>query len=178
MKNDKLSIFISLVLKHKPETIGIQLDEHGWADVNELIEGINNTGRCINKELLEEIVKSDQKNRYSFSEDKMLIRANQGHSIPVDVELEEQVPPNILYHGTAKKVQDIIMQQGIKSMSRLYVHLSTDYKTAREVGNRHGDPVVLKIAASEVYATGIKFYLSVNGIWLTKYVDKRFIIAE
>ncbi len=177
MKNDKLSIFISLVLRHKPETIGIQLDEHGWADINELIEGINNTGRCIDKELLEEIVKTDKKKRYSFSEDKRLIRANQGHSIPVDVELKEQIPPSILYHGTAKQVQDIIMQQGIKSMSRLYVHLSTDYETAKKVGNRHGEPVVLKIAAGEMYAAGIKFYLSVNGVWLTKYVDKRFIIV-
>ena len=96
MSKDRLSIFISLVLRHKPEEIGISLDEHGWANVNELIAGINNSGRCINMEVLEEIVRTDNKGRYSFNDNKTLIRANQGHSIPVDVELEEQVPPEIL----------------------------------------------------------------------------------
>lgn len=176
MKNEKveLSIFISLVLRHKPEIIGIQVDEHGWADIEELLEGISSTGRIIDKELLSEIVRIDKKNRYSFSDDGRLIRANQGHSISVDVELEECTPPSILYHGTAKKTQDIIMVQGIRSMSRLYVHLSENYKTARQVGKRHGEPVVLQVAASEMCNNGEKFYLSTNGVWLTKYVDSKY----
>lgn len=174
-KLDKLSVFISLILRHKPETIGIQLDEHGWANVDELISGINNTGRKIDMEILQEIVRTDNKQRYSFNEDKTLIRANQGHSIPVDVELKEQQPPQILYHGTASRFLDLIMQDGLKPMSRLYVHLSSDMETAMKVGKRHGEPVVLKINSEEMCNDGIKFYLSKNGVWLTKSVDKKYI---
>ncbi len=174
-KSDKLSVFISLVLRHKPDAVGIQLDEHGWANVNELIEGINNTGRTIDMDVLEEIVRTDNKQRYSFNEDRTLIRANQGHSIPVDVELEEKQPPQYLYHGTADRFMDSIMAEGLKPMSRLYVHLSKDKETAVKVGKRHGSPVVIKIKAEEMWKDGIKLYLSQNGVWLTKYVDKKYI---
>lgn len=176
MKKDKLSVFISLILRHKPETIGISLDEHGWANVNELIKGINTSGRNINMEILEEIVRTDNKQRYSFNEDKTLIRANQGHSIPVDVELKEMVPPNVLYHGTATRFLDSIKQNGIKSMSRLYVHLSKDTETATKVGDRHGKCVLLEIDAKKMYEDGIKFYLSNNGVWLVKFVDWKYVI--
>ena len=125
MSKDRLSVFISLILRHKPEEIGITLDEHGWANVKELIAGINNAGRKIDMKTLEEIVRTDNKGRYSFNENKTLIRANQGHSIPVDIEFKEVAPPNVLYHGTATKSLDSIKQQGIKSMSRLYFHIST-----------------------------------------------------
>ena len=172
-KLKKLSVFISLVLRHKPDAAGIQLDKHGWADVNELINGINNTGRTINKEILEEIVKTDNKQRYSFNEDKTLIRANQGHSISVDVELEEKQPPRYLYHGTADRFLESIMKNGIKSMNRLYVHLSTDKETAIKVAKRHGNPVLLRIKTEDMYNNGIKFYISQNGVWLTEYVDKQ-----
>ncbi len=174
-KLDKLSVFISLVLRHKPDAAGIQLDEHGWANVDELIEGIKNTGRQIDMGVLEAIVKTDNKQRYSFNEDKTLIRANQGHSIPVDVELEEKQPPQYLYHGTADRFMDSIMAEGLKPMSRLYVHLSKDEETAVKVGKRHGRPVVLKIKAEKMWKNGIKFYLSQNGVWLTKYVDVSYI---
>lgn len=133
-KTDKLSVFISLVLRHKPEAAGIRLDEHGWANVEELLEGINNTGRQINMDILEEIVRTDSKQRYSFNSNKTLIRANQGHSVPVDVELEERQPPQYLYHGTAERFLDAIMAEGLKPMSRLYVHLSKDEETAVKVG--------------------------------------------
>ncbi len=172
---DKLSVFISLVLRHKPDAAGIQLDEHGWANVDELIEGISSTGRTIDMNILEEIVRTDNKQRYSFNEDRTLIRANQGHSIPVDVELEEKQPPQYLYHGTADRFLDSIIVEGLKSMSRLYVHLSKDEETAVKVGKRHGKPVVLRIKAEEMWKKGIKFYLSQNGVWLTKYVDKKYI---
>ncbi len=177
-KSDRLSVFISLVLRHQPDAAGIRLDENGWSNVDELIEGINNTGRKINIDILEEIVRTDNKQRYSFNQDKTLIRANQGHSIPVDVELEEKQPPQYLYHGTADRFLAAIMSEGLKPMSRLYVHLSKDEETAVKVGKRHGKPVVLKIKAEEMWKDGIKFYRSQNGVWLTKYVDKKYIDME
>ena len=173
-KLDKLSVFISLVLRHKPEAAGIALDEHGWANVEELLRGINETGRKISMDILEEIVATDSKQRYSFNEDKTLIRANQGHSIPVDVELKEQNPPEILYHGTATRFLNSILNDGLKPMSRLYVHLSKDIETAWKVGKRHGDPVILKINSRDMYKDGYKFYLSENGVWLTEKVDAKY----
>ena len=171
------SKFISLILRHKPETIGISLDEHGWANVDELIKGIAKTQK-FDMEMLEEIVRSDEKKRYSFNDDKTLIRANQGHSICVDVELEEKVPPDILFHGTGEKYVTSINEQGIISKSRLYVHLSGNYDTAIKVGKRHGKPVVYKILASKMYEDGYKFFLSVNGVWLTKYVPIKYMQME
>ena len=170
-KFDKLSVFISLVLRHNPGAANITVDEHGWADVEELLAGVNGAGWEIDRRILEEIVRTDNKQRYSFNEDRTLIRANQGHSIPVDVELKEQEPPEILYHGTADRFLDAIEREGIKPMSRLYVHLSKDADTAFKVGKRHGTPVVLKIHSGEMYRAGQEFYLSENGVWLTKQVD-------
>lgn len=174
-KEDKLSVFISLVLRHKPDAAAVNLDEHGWANVEELIDGINNTGRKIDMEILEEIVKTDNKQRYSFNEDKTLIRANQGHSIPVDVELKEKEPPEFLYHGTADRFLKSIMEEGLKPMSRLYVHLSKDIETANKVGRRHGRLVILKVHSRQMHQEGIKFYLSENGVWLTKKVDLKYL---
>ena len=127
-------------------------------------------------EMLEEIVKTDNKQRYSFNEDKTLIRANQGHSIPVDVELEEKTPPDILYHGTGLKYTESIDRQGLIPKSRLYVHLSADYDTAVKVGQRHGKPVVYQVKAGKMTADGYKFYLSVNGVWLTKRVLPEYLL--
>lgn len=173
-KSDKLSVFISLVLRHEPGAAGITLDEHGWANVEDLLVGINNSGRKIDMETLEEIVKTDSKQRYSFNQDKTLIRANQGHSIPVDVELKEQDPPEFLYHGTATRFLKSIEAEGLKPMSRLYVHLSKDVETALKVGKRHGEPVILKVYSRDMYNSGHKFYLSENGVWLTKKVDAKY----
>ena len=125
---ERLSKFISMILRHKPEVIGITLDEHGWANVDELVEGINKN-EAFSKATLEKIVKTDKKQRYSFSQDKTLIRANQGHSIPVDVELEKKEPPKVLYHGTGVKSVKAIQEHGLLPMERLYVHLSTDVGT-------------------------------------------------
>lgn len=170
----KTSRFISLILRHKPETIGITLDEHGWASVTELIDGISKT-RYIDMAMLEKIVATDDKQRYSFNEDKTLIRANQGHSIPVDVELPERKPPIILYHGTGEKYVSSIDEQGLIPKSRLYVHLSQDEQTAKTVGARHGKPVIYEIHASEMYKDGYLFYRSVNGVWLTKSVPVKYM---
>ncbi len=170
----RISKFISLILRHKPETIGITLDEHGWADVGELISGVNRT-YPLTMELLEEIVRTDEKQRYSFNEDKTLIRANQGHSIPVDVELPELKPPAILYHGTGRKYVESIDRLGLIPKSRLYVHLSPDRETALKVGRRHGVPVVYSIQAETMSMNGYLFYRSVNGVWLTKKVPVEYL---
>ena len=174
MSLNDISKFISLILRHKPEKIGITLDEHGWANVDELIVGIAKR-QTFNRTMLEAIVRTDEKQRYSFNEDKTLIRANQGHSIPVDVELEQKTPPEILYHGTSEKYAASIEKQGLIPKSRLYVHLSSDYSTAVKVGSRHGKPIVYKIAAGEMQKNGYAFYLSVNGVWLTKSVPISFL---
>lgn len=174
-KFDKLSIFLSLVLRHKPDAAGIFLDEHGWTNVEDLINGIKNTGRNINMPILEDIVETDSKQRYSFNEDKTLIRANQGHSVPVDVNLEKMKPPKFLYHGTADQFLNSIMEEGLKPMNRLYVHLSTDIETAIRVGKRHGNPVVLKIHSNQMYEEGCIFYLSKNGVWLTRDVQIKYL---
>mgnify|MGYP001346002899 CR=1 FL=1 len=150
------------------------LDEHGWANVNELIEGINKT-QPIDMMLLEKIVSEDEKQRYSFNEDKTLIRANQGHSIPVDVELEMKNPPDILWHGTGEKYVTAIKEQGLISKSRLYVHLSSNYDTAVTVGSKHGKCVVFQVDTKRMSEDGYKFYLSVNGVWLTKEVPIEYL---
>ena len=169
--------YISLILRHKPETIGISLDEHGWADVDELIAGVSRT-HPLTMELLEEIVRTDNKQRFSFNHDKTLIRANQGHSVPVDVELQELVPPEVLYHGTGRKYVESIDRQGLVPKSRLYVHLSGDTATALTVGRRHGTPVVYGVLAGRMYADGYTFYRSVNGVWLTKEVPAGYLVKE
>ena len=168
------SKYISLILRHKPETIGITLDEHGWADVGELISGIAKTHK-MNMDILEEIVSTDEKQRYSFNDDKTKIRANQGHSIQVDVELEEMRPPEILWHGTGEKFTGSIDEQGLIPKSRLYVHLSKDEETAFKVGTRHGKPVLYIVKAKEMFKDGYKFYLSENGVWLTKEVPVKYL---
>ena len=173
-KFDQTSKYISLILRHKPETIGITLDEHGWANVDELIAGISKT-HPIDMAILEQIVAEDEKQRYSFNEDKTLIRANQGHSIPVDVELEAKQPPEILYHGTGEKYVSSINEQGLIPKSRLYVHLSGDEETAHKVGQRHGKPVIYQVKSGDMYRDGHKFFYSVNGVWLTKSVPVKYL---
>lgn len=174
MSLTETSKYISLILRHKPKIIGITLDEHGWANVDELIEGVNKT-HPLTMEILEQIVASDDKMRYSFNEDKTLIRANQGHSIPVDVELEQVEPPEFLFHGTGEKFVASINQQGLIPKSRLYVHLSSDTETAKKVGSRHGNPFIYRIASGKMHRDGHQFFLSVNGVWLIKSVPLKYL---
>ena len=174
MNKKEISKFMSLILRHKPETIGITLDEHGWAKVDELIAGIAKSTE-FNMEILEEIVQTDNKQRYSFNEDKSLIRANQGHSVPVDVELDEATPPELLWHGTGEKFVASIDAQGLIPKSRLYVHLSKDKETAITVGARHGKPVLYCVKSGEMARDGYKFYLSKNGVWLVKKVPVKYL---
>lgn len=174
MDLNKTSRFISLILRHRPDTIGISLDEHGWASVEELLAGISKT-QYIDMAMLEKIVETDSKQRYSFNEDKTLIRANQGHSIDVDVELPKKQPPVFLYHGTGEKYVSSIDEQGLIPKSRLYVHLSGDEATATIVGSRHGRPVVYEVLANQMYHDGYEFFQSVNGVWLTKSVPVQYL---
>lgn len=175
MNLTNLSRYMSLILRHKPEVIGITLDEHGWANVNDLICGIEKNNPGFNMDILEQIVRTDSKQRYSFNDDKSLIRANQGHSINVDVELKEKEPPEYLYHGTGEKYVKSINQDGLIPKSRLYVHLSKDIETAENVGKRHGKEVVYRIGSGKMYRDRYKFYLSENGVWLTKEVPIKYL---
>ena len=168
------SKFLSLILRHKPQLIGLQLDEHGWADVDDLIRRVNRK-RPLDLPTLEQIVAQDEKQRYSFSADKKLIRANQGHSIAVDVELDELEPPKILYHGTGEKFASSIRAKGLLKMSRLYVHLSSDIDTATKVGSRHGVPKIFIVESGKMFADGCKFFRSVNGVWLTEHVPAKYL---
>lgn len=174
MSDKSTSKYISLILRHKPEVIDITLDEHGWADVEELIKGVSKT-HPLDIEILERIVANDEKQRYSFNDDKTLIRANQGHSIPVDVELEVVVPPEYLYHGTGEKNEESIDREGLIPKGRLYVHLSPDTDTAKKVGQRHGKPVIYTVLSGEMHRDGIIFYKSVNGVWLVKAVPVQYL---
>ena len=170
----RISRYISMILRHHPEKAGIKLDRHGWADVDALIEGVSKT-HPLTRELLEEIVRTDDKQRYSFSEDGARIRANQGHSIPVDVELSRQEPPEYLFHGTGEKYVASIEQRGLLAKGRLYVHLSSDTETARKVGARHGNPVIYRVASGRMARDGFAFFLSVNQVWLTPMVPVEYL---
>lgn len=166
----RISKFLSLVLRHKPETIGLYLDENGWASVDELLQLSNQHGQAFDRSLLNQVVDENDKQRFVFSPDGHLIRANQGHSIGIDLKLEPTQPPQFLYHGTADRFLPSIRKTGLNSGHRQHVHLSQDEATAIKVGQRHGKPVVLRVKATEMYELGFPFYLSANGVWLTKDV--------
>lgn len=174
----KISKFLSLVLRHKPETIDLKLDENGWADTYSLIKGLTDAKFSINLEILKAIVKSSDKQRFKFNDDYTKIRANQGHSLNVDLKLEQKEPPEILFHGTALKNINSIKQNGLLKQNRHHVHLSSDTETAKKVGMRYGNPIVLKIEAGKMNEDGIAFYLSENGVWLTENVDNKYIIFQ
>ncbi|MBQ9479914.1 MAG: RNA 2'-phosphotransferase [Selenomonadaceae bacterium] len=176
MSIESLSKFLSLVLRHKPETIGVTLDAHGWVDVDKLINGCRKVGKNISAVLLERVVIENDKMRFSFNANKTKIRANQGHSRAVDVELEEMTPPLFLYHGTLARNEKSIMESGLSKMKRLHVHLSVDVKTARKVAARRvGASLICKIDSGSMARDGFKFYQSVNGVWLTDHVPPQYI---
>jgi putative RNA 2'-phosphotransferase len=175
MNNKQFSKFLSLILRHRPEVIGIALDENGWANVEELLDNIKQSGKDVDLEQLKEVVASNDKQRFTFDEKYQMIRANQGHSIPVKLEMPAIQPPSILYHGTAKKNIPSILEKGILKGSRQHVHLSSDQDTAVKVGQRYGKPVVLKIKTGKMYAEGCLFFLSKNGVWLTDFVPSKYI---
>ncbi len=166
-----ISKYLSYILRHKPDIIGLVLDENGWANIDELI--VKTKEFELTEELIFKIVQENDKQRFMIQNNK--IRANQGHSINIDLNLKPMLPLDILYHGTASKHVDAIMREGIKSMRRQYVHLSNDIETATKVGSRHGEPIILKIDTMQMYKDGYEFYLSANGVWLTKTVPTKYI---
>ncbi|MCE7993616.1 MAG: RNA 2'-phosphotransferase [Roseivirga sp.] len=169
------SKFLSLILRHRPEVIGLQLDKNGWASVDELLGKAYRGHMNLTLKELKEVVDTNDKKRFAFSDDFTMIRANQGHSISVDLKLEEKTPPGLLYHGTAVQNLGSIKGQGLIKGQRHHVHLSADQETALKVGGRHGKPVILTISAMNMYQSGIKFYQSENGVWLTDHVAVQFI---
>ena len=176
--HNKLSKFLSLVLRHKPETIGISLSEQGWVDTKTLIEKMNEYGKQIDLETLSIIVETNNKKRFGFSENKSKIRANQGHSLDIDLGYFQKTPPNILYHGTAQKYIDSIFKSGLEKRNRHQVHLSKEIETAYKVGQRHGKPVILKVLAEQMHEDGFKFFESENKVWLTDNVPIQYLTTN
>lgn len=172
----KISKFLSYVLRHHPELINLNLDENGWANVDELIIKSTNDSQGFTFEELDEIVETNDKKRFIFNEDKTRIRANQGHSIDINLALIPQQPPEFLYHGTAQSNIESILEKGIEKRNRQHVHLSQDIETATKVGMRHGKPIILTINTEKMFDDGIEFYLSENNVWLTDFVDATYIL--
>lgn len=174
-RKTKISKFLSLILRHKPEEIGLVLDENGWAKVADLLEKSAKAGNALTFEELEETVVTNDKKRFAFDETQTKIRASQGHSIEVEIGFEEKIPPAVLYHGTAEKNVKLILADGLKKMARHHVHLSSETETARNVGIRYGKPVIFKVDAEKMRDEGFKFYISANGVWLVAEVPPRFL---
>jgi putative RNA 2'-phosphotransferase len=170
-----ISKLMSLVLRHQPQAIGLQLDENGWASVQELMAKMNANGTKVDLSTLNMAVETNDKKRFAFNEDKTMVRANQGHSIEVDLNLKAAVPPDTLYHGTAERFIYSILKEGLKKQQRQHVHLSLHEQTAKAVGSRHGKPVILLIDAKAMARDGHIFYLSENNVWLTDSVPVQYI---
>jgi putative RNA 2'-phosphotransferase len=175
-RTKEISKLCSFLLRHKPEAAHLIMDENGWVAVDQLLENCAKYQFEFSLDELEIAVETNNKKRFTFNDDKTKIRANQGHSIDVNVELKPTVPPEFLYHGTAEQNLESILKNGIQKRNRLHVHLSADVETAKNVGTRHGKPVIFKIAALKMHQDGLLFYLSQNGVWLTDFIDPEYIL--
>ncbi len=171
----RISRFLSLVLRHQPETLGITLTEEGWTNVDDLIAAMNRHGQELDFETLEQVVETNDKKRFEFSDDGEMIRASQGHSVKVNLGYQPTPPPEILFHGTVARFLPSIRDNGIQKGQRYQVHLSASLVVANTVGKRRGEPVILSVRAREMNAAGREFYLSTNGVWLTDSVPARYI---
>jgi len=170
-----ISKFLSLVLRHQPETIGIQLDQNGWTDVEELIKKASNYGIQFDRQTLNHIVETNSKKRFAFNETFDKIRASQGHSVAIELGYSNQKPPEILFHGTGEKSVQSIFETGLEKRSRQHVHLSSDIETAIKVGQRHGKPFVFKVFAGQMFQDKFEFFISDNGVWLTDNVSTKYL---
>jgi putative RNA 2'-phosphotransferase len=171
-----ISKFLSMILRHRPEEAGVTLDKNGWVDVDELINLCGeNLGVNFTREQLRQMIAENDKPRFSFNEDETKIKANYGHSVPVDLALEPATPPEILYHGTAIRFLDNIQKEGIMRRARNYVHLSADEETALEVGSRHGKPIVLNVDTGKMARDGFTFFKTNENTWLTEKVPKQYV---
>jgi putative RNA 2'-phosphotransferase len=179
MMNDKqrtrLSKFLSKHLRHEPAGLGLSLEPGGWVPIEALLDGCRRAGVAIGRAELDEIVASSDKKRFAFDESRTKVRANQGHTTDVDLQLAPAEPPSLLYHGTGERSLPAILIEGLRKMARHHVHLSADIETATRVGARHGRPVVLVVDAAGMARTGRVFYVSANGVWLTDEVPRTFL---
>lgn len=173
-KLEKTSKFLSFVLRHKPEAIGLTLDHNGWVELDLLIERAASE-ISLDRMLIAEVIRTSDKQRFALSDDGERIRANQGHSVRVDLQLEAKEPPAVLFHGTATRFLESILAEGLRPGQRQHVHLSAQRETAVDVGRRHGKPVVLQVAADRMHAEGFQFFLSKNGVWLTDKVPSGYL---
>ncbi len=174
-KKKKISKFLSLILRHQPEVVGLMLEENGWVEVDKLIKACADYGKSFTRSELDEVVATNDKQRFAFDETGGKIRANQGHSVEVEIEFEKKTPPEILYHGTAEKNLGLIFEKGLRKMNRHHVHLSADVETARKVGARHGKPVIFQIETVKMLEKGNEFFVSANGVWLVEEVAPEFL---
>lgn len=174
----KISKYLSKHLRHQPQRLGLTLAPGGWVTVEELLAACAAHNFFLTLDELKQVVAHNDKQRFSLDSEGKRIRANQGHSIDIDLQLEAQVPPNTLYHGTAKQAVESILQSGLLKMSRHHVHLSTNVETARKVGQRHGIPVVFAIAAQRMHRDGFNFYCSENGVWLVDKVPQEYLLSD
>lgn len=170
-----ISKFLSLVLRHQPETIGIKLDQNGWTDVDTLLKKSNSYGIKLDIETLKHIVETNSKKRFAFNDTRDKIRASQGHSVEIELGYTNQKPPEILFHGTDEKSVPSIIETGLDKRSRQHVHLSSDLDTATRVGQRHGKPFVFKVLAEQMYNDNFQFFISDNGVWLTDNVPTKYL---
>ncbi|MDB6132350.1 MAG: phosphotransferase KptA/Tpt1 [Verrucomicrobiales bacterium] len=175
-RSTRISKFLSLVLRHQPETAHVQLDKAGWVEVQALLAGCAKARRPISKSDLEHVVETNAKKRFEFSADGRNIRASQGHSVAVELDYTPQEPPEMLYHGTATRFLDSIHAHGLRRMQRHHVHLSAETQVTLQVGARHGKPVLLTIQAGAMHRAGHVFYRSTNGVWLVERVPAEFIL--
>ena len=171
----KISKFLSLILRHEPERVGLKLGDAGWVGVDELLKAVNGHGVSLTLDELKHIVATSDKKRFAFSADGLLIRSSQGHSVEVDLEYPPQTPPELLYHGTATRFLDAIRQDGLQKMQRHDVHLSAETRVTLQVGGRHGKPALLTIRAGDMHRAGFVFRCSANGVWLVDHVPAQFI---
>lgn len=183
MDNKRNSKFLSLILRHKPETIGLKLDKNGWVTIGRLLDQMEVHDNMMDYEELMDIVENNDKKRFEIKGDDTngynnFIRAAQGHSVKVDLQMKATRPPMKLYHGTVDKFLGSIMKEGLTKRNRHAVHLSDNLKTATNVGSRRGDPIILVINSAHMYTDGIKFYKSTNGVWLTDSVDPKYIVKD
>ncbi len=171
----RISKFLSLVLRHEPAAAGVTLDAEGWVDVDDVVAGAVKRGFSFTRAELEAVVATNDKQRFALSADGKRIRANQGHSVSVDLSLTPETPPRVLYHGTVARFLSSIMASGLEKRARQHVHLSPDVATATRVGSRRGKAIILRVAAAEMHAVGFVFYRSANGVWLTDEVPAQYL---
>lgn len=170
-----ISKFLSLILRHEPERVGLKLDSAGWVGVSELLDAVGRHGLALTLEELKDVVETNDKKRFAFSGDGKRIRASQGHSVEVDLQYEPTIPPEFLYHGTPERFVESIRRTGLNKGERHHVHLSLNPETAIKVGQRRGKPVVLTIASGDMHRAGHVFYRSANNVWLVECVPAEFI---